>query len=275
MKPTRKEIPPEIRAEADFGYVNELPQHLHQLVCFYEYWRESEEHRSLINFCRTFKVFTPEWKQQGINGSEFKKIADMSDIFPISMVLRITTRCAGFPAKPFNNCGYEDQTGYTSAPRRGVSESAWRLILALREIFENGGSSGLNGGFLEFLEAPSLDKHLWPISIDWGYTNDELASSFRQLIERIRPKQFPEPKKAGREGRSTGAGITDKLNHLGAFRLDRAGFSFDEASRLTIYSSERGWLNAIRMAKTRIANLATHTLFGDKEVAPGIKLSAF
>ena len=271
MKPTRKEIPPEIRAETDFGYVKKLPQHLHQLVCFYEYWRESEEHISLINFCRTFKVFTPDWKGRGSAGSELKKIVEMSDIFPTSMLLGITL-CAGFPAKTFKDSGYKDQTGYTSAPRRGVSESSWRLLLSLREMFEEKGSAKFGGlDHLGFLEQPSFDQHLWPISIDWRYTNDELASSFRQLVERVRPKQFPEPKKAGRAGRSTGAGTFDKLNQLGAFRLDRAGFSFDDGSRLTEYRSEKGWSNGIRTAKDRIANLATHTLFGDKVVSPGIK----
>ncbi len=265
MKPTRKEITPEIRAESDFGYVKELPQHLHQLVCFYEYWRESEEHRSLINFCRTFKVFTPEWDGQGLASSEFRKITDLGDIFPIPILQRIAS-CPGFPMKPFKDSGYKDLTGYTSAPRLGVAESSWGLILSMREKFEKESQD-----CLEVLEAPSQDQDLRPIVINWTYTNDELASSFRQLVEKWRPKQFPEPRKAGRSGRSTGAGTLDKLKHLAAFRLDRAGFSFDDASPLKLYLSEKGWSKGIHMAKTRIAKIATRTLFGDMVVSPGIK----
>lgn len=98
MKPKKKRITPEIRAEIDFDYLKGLPQHLHQTVCFYEYWRESPQHKSLITFCRVFKVFTPEWKAQGSAGSEFRKLMDMADIFPIPMVQRIT-QCAGFPER--------------------------------------------------------------------------------------------------------------------------------------------------------------------------------
>ena len=105
-------------------------------------------------------------------------------------------------------------------------------------------------------------KTLNAISIPWNYRNDELTEFFRELIPRLRPPEFPEPKKAGRKGRSSGLGAIDMLNQLAAVRLHRAGFNFDQASRFTPYSSRKGWDKAVRAAEERINNMTTRPFFG-------------
>jgi hypothetical protein len=68
---------------------------------------------------------------------------------------------------------------------------------------------------------------LWVISINWkDYRNDELRDQFRKMLPSLRPPDFPEPKPAGRGGRSAGARALDMLRQLpgvAASRQPRAG----------------------------------------------------
>ena len=139
----------------------------------------------------------------------------------------------------------------------------WKAILELlRQRKEQGVSE------TEFFENwKKRGKTLNAISIPWNYRNDELTEFFRELIPRLRPPEFPEPKKAGRKGRSSGLGSIDMLNQLAAFRLHRARFNFDQASRFTPYLSSKGWDKAVRAAEERINNMTTRPFFSSSSRA--------
>src|ERR1700731_4679809 len=87
-----------------------------------------------------------------------------------------------------------------------------------------------------------MGRSIHPISIPWNYTNAELTRMFGPIIRRLRPKEFPEPSRAGRKGRGKSGGGFDLLRQLVAHRLHRQGISFDDPSwrKFHRYVSKRG-----------------------------------
>ena len=106
---------------------------------------------------------------------------------------------------------------------------------------------------------------LYCIAIPWTRTNPELAKMFEQELQSLRPASLPPlTVHPGRRGRCLDSGATDKLNQLIAFRLRRAGLSFDQArsrsGSLMVYTSERGWNKAAAAAEDRIKHMLVRPL---------------
>lgn len=255
MKSRKTAISPAIKAETNFGYVKDLPKHVHPLVCYYEYWRHSPEHIELVEACREAGVFEEGCKGNGLKQSLQLKIARYPDVFPISALL-VIVKSAGFPEKPFRGAaltGYEESI---FSVKGAVGAIPWRAVLALRRNFMMSGMSEL-----EFFELSNITGDFRALSFDWRYTNAELEASFRVLVERIRPPQFPEPKKAGQNGRLFCSGVMVKLNQLAAYRVEQAGFDYERGRKLTTYVDIKGWKQGVSSAKFRIDNITKRPIF--------------
>lgn len=256
MKSRKPAISPAIKVETKFGYVKDLPKHVHPLVCYYEYWRHSLEHIELVEACREAGVFEEGYKGNGLKQSLMQKVARHPDVFP-GYILMLIVKSAGFPEKPFKGAaltGYEESV---FSVKGAVGAIPWRAVLALRKHFMTSGRSEL-----EFFEHSNISADFRALSFDWRYTNAELRASFRALLERIRPPQFPEPKRAGQNGRLFCSGVMVKLNQLAAYRVEQAGFDYERGRKLTLHPyTPEGWKKAVRSAQVRIDNITKCPIF--------------
>src|SRR5581483_344762 len=109
-----------------------------------------------------------------------------------------------------------------------------------------------------------LGRSIHPISIPWQYTDAELIEMFRPMIERLRPKEFLEPPRAGRKGRIKSRGGLELLQQLVAYRLTKHGIEFDDPQwkRFYVYKSKRGFKDAARAAADRIDSIVKMPFFG-------------
>jgi hypothetical protein len=231
------------------------------VAAFYEYARESE-----------LKKFVPAMRQAAIFESRERDartaglrqiLIELLTILPLHH-FRILYDCRGFPEKPFRDARHDlDPKCFNSFGVEPVGATSWPALVSLRSIASEWlseleywtkfwGSGDVRGSTLN------------AISISWKYTNSELTKSFAALLCRIRPQEFPEPRQAGRKGRRSSSSATDILNQLIAFRLRRAGLSFDQARSYApslVYTSERGWNKAAAAAEDRIRHMLEWRLF--------------
>jgi hypothetical protein len=134
-----------------------------------------------------------------------------------------------------------------------VSYVPWGVIFELRRAY----------GDDAMLWTLINDSSLIALVIDWRYTNDELKDDFERLLSELRPKQLPEPRQAGRSGRSKALGAVDKLNQLTAYRMHQEGLNLgDLSAEICIYTSKKGWQKAIAEAEERIAKMTERRFFG-------------
>ena len=222
-------------------------------MAFYEYWRESADHKEIVMACRKARVFEPGYKGGGLRQEMQLRIARRPDIFPISVIM-LLAKCDGFPelaSREVKLCA----RGFSLAMEQ-VGVIPWRAVIASREARKMEGCSED-----EFFEEQFRGTTLHAFSIPWRYTDVELANMFLKLIPRLRPPEFPEPRKAGRKGRYTGSGVVDMLRQLAALRLQRAGVDFEGAKEFKLYGSAEGWKKALRTARERISSLRIRPLF--------------
>lgn len=257
MKSPLPEIPAQLRADVDFGYVTALPDVRKRLAVFYEYWRESVRHRTFTLLFREAGVFKPGWEPEGAWPEFFQMLGRKPEIFPTD-VLMLLAGCDGFPERPFSESGMKEIAPDWRMAMNGITDWPWESLIAMRDDLTARGRSEIDF----YTKAQPPCRTLNALSIPWNYTNDELTAMFRQSLTKLRPREFPEPKKAGRRGRSAGAGSVDVLNQLAVFRLAKAGFDFNTGGKLTLFTSGKGWKKAIIAAAKRIHNLSSHPLFG-------------
>lgn len=252
----KPKISDELRANTAFEYVADLPPPARRLAVFYEYWRESEELQEIV------KQFANETATKAGPSTVGRMVASNPNIFPLPLIA-IISRCSGFPEQPFRVFAQQEEMqriwlkseSLLGSPSPG--SMPWKAAFVLRDHMMRAGCDEL-----DFWEGEmSNNTTLHPISIPWGYTNEELVGLFRRVIKQLRPARFPEPAKAGRRGRTGDSAVRDMLNQLGALRLNRAGIGFDQGQHLTIYSNERGWKRAILRAQERITFATSRPLF--------------
>ena len=261
----------ELEADTDFGYVPELPDSLKRLAAYYEYARESAELIDAVIELREAGTFNPGHKIRDVKPELTHKFTWKREIYSVAALCTLT-KCDEFPEKPFrdalqNNWEALWRVDFSLGVSRPV-DLPWDVFIKMRDHFSKTGLTEK-----QYLEAGrERGSTMHAISIPWSYTNDELAEFFRELIPRIRPREFPEPKKAGRRGRSSGSGAVDMLNQLAAFRLNRAGVDFNCGRKLTPCASGKGWTKAARAAEERISNMAKRPFFAPvTKILPGNK----
>ena len=257
--------PKKLRADTDFGYLSDLSPKQRRAAAFYEYARESVELREIVSAMQQAKIFESKGWDASTAGLR-PTPAELLAILPLHHLL-ILYDCRGFPEKPFRDARHDlDPKYFNSFGVEPVGAIPWQALVSLR----SGAAASLGLSELEYWTKfwGSCDvrgRTLNAISISWNYTNAELTKSFAPLLRRIRPPEFPEPRQAGRKGRRSSSGATDILNQLIAFRLRRAGLSFDQARvwapNLMVYTSERGWNKAAAAAEDRIRHMLVPPLF--------------
>ena len=111
--------------------------------------------------------------------------------------------------------------------------------------------------FPELINA--INPSFYLLTMDWTYSKEEISDA----IEKHRPPEFPNPKRAGRGGRVLGSGVIDKFNQLAAYRLNLEGFDVERGGKLLLnpLESPEGWEKAVRSAKDRIENITKRSLF--------------
>ena len=253
-------LPEMLKADTDFGYVSELSEVIRRIAAYYEYARESEELKEIISAVRKAGMFRPGFTGD-IAPELLQRLSALSSVLPIDQLL-VFQDCDGFPEKPFRDVrqNLDILKHYDSFGVNHVGTIPWRALILLRRTFTSAGLTELE--YWTSWTSERQGRTLHAISIPWKYTNAELTQSFNRLIGKIRPAQFPEPKRAGRKGRSSGSGAIDMLHQLVAFRFNRAGLSLDQARQFTIYLSKRGWVKAIRAAEERITHMTLRPFFG-------------
>jgi hypothetical protein len=109
-----------------------------------------------------------------------------------------------------------------------------------------------------------MGRSIHPISIPWHYTNTELTSLLGRIVKRLRPKEYPEPPRAGRKGGIKSLGGLELLQQLVAYRLTEHRVTFDDPKwrHAHLYKSQRGFELAARKAAARIATMTEIPFFG-------------
>jgi len=256
-------LPKKLKADTDFRYLSDLSPKQRRVAAFYEYARESVELREIVSAMQQARIFeSKDWDAStaGLRPT----LAELLRILPLHHLL-ILYDCRRFPEKPFRDARRDLAPKYfNSFGVESVGAIPWQALVSLRSAASQWFSE--LEYWTKFLgSCDARGRTLNAISISWNYTNPELTKSFAALLPRIRPQEFPEPRKAGRKGRRPSSGTTDILNQLIAFRLRRAGLSFDQARGyapgLTVYTSERGWNKAAAAAENRIKHILLPPLF--------------
>jgi hypothetical protein len=250
----------ELLAESCFGYVHTLSNTLARAAVYYEYARESAELIDAVNELRDAGTFNPGGRKRPINRELQHKLAWEKDVFRVDALLMLV-RCKEFPTEPFRNAVQkaEHPEQAFSLSLRGPAAIPWEPLLSIRSDWVKQGLREIDCFELEIRGSRTLHA----IDIPWAFTNDELMAFFQKLIPKIRPSRFPEPKKAGRRGRTSGSGAIDMLNQLGAFRITRAGVDdLAFVRKRTPYVSDKGWKKAVSAARERIDNLTKRPFFG-------------
>jgi len=172
--------------------------------------------------------------------------------------LRLLVCCKDFPTKPFRHARWNSETkpmlNSKSFGTDGPVALPWTAYFALKGI-------DMSAAYAQW--HLRLGRSIHPISIPWQYTNAELSEMFQPIIKRLRPKEFPEPTRAGRKGRVKSRGGLELLQQLVAYRLTKQGIAFDDRqwSRFHIYKSKRGFEKAAWAAASRIDSITKVPFF--------------
>jgi hypothetical protein len=251
MKKMTGTLPDELRSEIDFSYLEGLGEQEQRAATFYEYARH----------CEPIKEFVAELRQAGafkvgkLSPELALRVASMKYILRQEQLLGLVVS-EGFPEKPYR----DSKTG------RGLFESKqnfygidvlscipWRALRLGSGKNQNSEDAVYLGGCYE-------SRTIHAISVPWKYTNRELAKMFFDLLAGLRPGHLPEPKKAGRKGRSEKFGTRDMLNQLKAYRLSKNGFNYLASEKL--YTSPQAWRKAVNAATKRISRMMLDPFFG-------------
>jgi hypothetical protein len=169
-----------------------------------------------------------------------------------------------FPSKPFTRVSRKGEMGFTFSNELfgtdGPVALRWGTFFVLMKM------EGIDSSAVYAKWHLRLGRSIHPISIPWKYTNAELIEMLGRIVKRLRPKEFPEPPRAGRKGRGKSLGGLERLQQLAAYRLSKRGISFDDPKwkNYHVYQSKPGYENAARSAAVRI-NTITEIPFFDRK----------
>ena len=219
----------------DFEYVKALPRHLQRMAVFWEYARESKRLRSAFE------------SLPGINEPRLQAMLSIADIlWPDEAALLANLY---FPALSFHELLKFNKLDarFHALTQFGTSAIGCLPIEQFVPL-----ASQVVG------KAMPPDWTIHGLLIHWDHTDVELSGMFREVLKQLRPKDSPEPVRAGRGGRLSGVSPIDALNQLAALRLDREGSTLSSAAKVVSripYMSNKGWKLGIRLARERIQSM--------------------
>jgi hypothetical protein len=259
-----------LKADTDFDYVRTLRDPEKRVAAYYEYARHSPEIVEMVKQIKragglqlklkgSVPVFNP-----AIPAEIAQLLIDQCDIYPAAEI-SILDQTEEFPHIPFRDArkGLKCLEHVDAFGQERPLKVPWNVVELLRSTVMRGGDGRSE---FDYWCCGFRAKTLNAISIPWQYTDEEIAAFFRVLIPKLRPREYPEPKKAGRRGRSSGSRAIDLLNQLAACRFQRAGFEFTEIGKNTPYTSSKGWNKAVTAAEDRIRNMTQRPFFGEREL---------
>jgi hypothetical protein len=242
--------------DVDFKWVKKVPPHVVAMAAWYEYARESKPLIERVNVLRKAKMFASE------GGADVATIKEHCTqhlaIIPLRQV-QLLVCCKDFPAKPIIRANFNTIAAFMLDDELFGTDGP--VALPWTTYF------GLKG--LDMAEAYAkwhlrLGRSIHPISIPWQYTNPELIEMFGPIIKRLRPREFPEPTRAGRKGRIKSRGGLELLQQLVAYRLTSRRMAFDDRQwrSFHVYGTKRGFEKAARAAADRISRITEVSFFG-------------
>ena len=219
----------------EFEYVKALPRHLQRMAVFWEYARESRRLRSAFE------------SLPGINEPRLQAMLSTADVLGADEAALLVDLY--FPALSFHDL---IKFNKLDARFRALTQFGTSAIgcLPIEEFVPL--ASQIVG------KPMPQDRTIHGLLIDWDHTDVELSGMFREVLKQLRPKESPEPVRAGRGGRLSGVSPIDALNQLAALRLDREGFTLSSGAKVISripYMSNKGWKLGIRLARERIQSM--------------------
>ncbi len=234
--------------DVDFRWTTKVPAHLLPIVAWYEYARESKPLIERVMELRRAKLFCSSGRNKKIIQEHCTQHLLVIPLYR----LRLLVCCKDFPKEPFRRAGGNAETKPMLNNKFFGTDSP--VALPWTAYF------GLKG--IDMSEAYAkwhlrLGRSIVPISIPWQYTDAELTEMFRPIIKRIRPKEFPEPSRAGRRGGANSCGGLELLRQLVAYRLVEHEIEFDNPQwkSFHVYGSKRGFQDAAKAAAHRIDSI--------------------
>jgi hypothetical protein len=254
-----------VRQEVDFAYAKFLPLHLRRFVAFYEYARESPQACALVQQLQELAFERRDFKR-------YYKLLKQSEPLA-STELHWLIPMKGFPGDPIKNTihcykGTDDALRWFGVGS-ALACLEWKHFAKMQRQLSTASPIPASEGGAFWNSSGAGD--VYALKIPWkNCTNDELTGLFKELIRDLRPPHFPEPKRAGRGGRVSNPSVTDFLKHLRAYRLNKRGYAFEDASRVFgLYGSKKGWKTGIRLATDRIAFLEQGRFFFNDSAVKG------
>ncbi len=239
-----------VRLDLDFAYIDGLPKGVQLEATFYEYARHSPR---VIDLVRTL--------EDAASKNDFTRVYQLLDdndpALPRSLVLSIVG-LDGFPEQPIKEFAL---LCLRNAPSQAIFGDDVFGCAQLAGAEKDG-----SAGPLDFEDWPGWPqrrdpKALFAISIPWHHTDAELTATVRRLLKVIRPRNQPQPKRAGRKGRAGRVQHTHLLHQLQAFRMQQQGLTFEDQKPPKTYLTREGWLKGAKMARERIERMGVSPFF--------------
>lgn len=244
--------------DVDFEWTKKEPAHVPAKAAWYEYARESKPLIERVMKLRRAKMFCSEGRNDKIIREHCTRHLQIISLPQV----RLLVCCEDFPIKPFIRAKWDSDTKPMLSDELfgtdGPVAFPWTTYFGLKGI-------DMSETYAKW--HLRMGRSIHPISIPWNHTNAELIRMFGPIIKRLRPKEFPEPRRAGRKGGGKSLGGLELLQQLVAYRLSEGGVSFDDPkwAKFHIYESPRGYKNAAKSATDRISSLTENPFFGRRK----------
>jgi len=235
--------------DVDFIWAKQRPAYVLAIAAWYEYARESKPLVERVNALRKAKMFT---SVEDADVAVIKQHCTRHLLIIPLLQLRLLVCCEDFPTRPFHRAKWNTQTKHIVSSKffgtDGPVALPWTAYFGLKGI-------DMSDQYAKW--HLRIGRSIHPISIPWNYTDAELIEMFRPIIKRLRPKEFPEPTRAGRKGRIKSRGGLELLQQLVAYRLGKHGITFDDPQwkSFHVYGTKRGFEKAARAAADRIDSI--------------------
>lgn len=251
-------LAPRVVRQVSFDYVKKQNPSWQRAITYYEYARESAPVRMKVESVR---------RQLGRGRlSRFQRdalvIREMETCMPTDVAF-LLVEMRSFPSKAFAlsdvPSGLAEGIATSGIGLERIAFVPWDVFFQMQKIWKRVDRPN-QVGLARVWNSPNQTIHA--LMIPWNLTDRNLAKEFRDLLKTHRPASTPEPSKPGRKGASLSANPIEMLHQLAAYRFEKMGYSYAEAHHLTVYTSRRGWGDAVSSARQRISTLATEQLFG-------------
>jgi hypothetical protein len=233
----------------DFSYLKGKPLKVKQTAMVYEYSRQSEAVRNLVD------------KMAAGNGDYVPDDTERGE-FPEKGLFALLN-CIYFPKWSFEKLLKRGLHGPLSKADFGVASVRTLSFVKLEKMRENP----------EMF--PQYPKQIAMFELPWGqYSDDELIKMIALEIPRMRPHEFsPSMKRPGRKGRGVTRRVDDLLNQLAALRMKHLGMARIQLRHEVpvtkgsekkvwepVYRSDTAWNSAAKDALNLIADLLNRPL---------------